>query len=74
MLTEMLSEALCSCANQYRSIDPVLLPPLSNPGAGSNDKVPFARRARQHGRAFRDGKVDDQLPFIFFLSIFFCGG
>ena len=50
-LAGMLSEALCSRARRVSERRP-------RTGAKDADEVPFARRAREQGRAFRGGKVD----------------
>jgi hypothetical protein len=51
-LAGMLSEALCSLARRVAD------------GAAPAGEVPFARRAREHGRAFAGGKADGELPVL----------
>lgn len=59
----MLSEALCSRARKVseaksgKSKSKVGCE-AKQEGAGLEDEVPFARRAREEGRQFRGGKTD----------------
>ncbi|KAF7986804.1 hypothetical protein HWV62_20434 [Athelia sp. TMB] len=53
-LAGMLSEALCSRARRVSERRP-----SKSTLDEKDDEVPFARRAREQGRAFRGGKVDD---------------
>jgi len=60
-LAGMLSEALCSRARRVSERRPrsTTNSKFSCEPAAVDDEVPFARRAREQGRAFRGGKVDD---------------
>lgn len=57
-LAGMLSEALCSRARRVSE----QRPPKCRPGEKEDvdEEVPFARRAREQGKAFRGGKVDGE--------------
>ncbi|PCH34723.1 hypothetical protein WOLCODRAFT_124897 [Wolfiporia cocos MD-104 SS10] len=57
-LAAMLSEALCSRA---RRVAEMRRSPHRKEGEsdGEDEEIPFARRAREHGKAFRGGKPDD---------------
>jgi hypothetical protein len=62
-LAGMLSEALCSRARRVSERRPQVTSSAKVPGTdvlGIDEfEVPFARRAREQGRSFRGGKVDD---------------
>ncbi|KZT01666.1 uncharacterized protein LAESUDRAFT_763533 [Laetiporus sulphureus 93-53] len=55
MLPSMLSEALCSRARRVAE----RRKSRQNESELEEDEVPFARRAREHGKTFRGGKPDD---------------
>jgi hypothetical protein len=71
----MLSEALCSLARRVSesghgrgaSCASSASAPVGEQEAKEEDEVPFARRAREHGRVFRGGKADGRRYFFFFL-------
>jgi len=60
----MLSEALCSRARRvaergHKSTQPEAAKLFGVLEEDPSDEVPFARRAREEGKKFKGGKVDD---------------
>ena len=65
-LAGMLSEALCSRARRvsergHGGARASAVPTATEPATELEDEVPFARRAREHGRVFRGGKTDGEI-------------
>lgn len=65
-LAGMLSEALCSRARRvsergHGGARASAVPAGTESAADPEDEVPFARRAREHGRVFRGGKTDGEI-------------
>jgi hypothetical protein len=62
-LAGMLSEALCSRARRVaergHGKKRLASPTLTSDASESDEEIPFARRARAHGRVFTGGKADD---------------